>query len=91
MSSSESDSEAKNLTPEEKRDRRKQQLREAQRRFYATHKKKKDDDVIPVSYSPEYIQTYHKNYYQRHKDKLNERSKQRYARMRQDTPPVETA
>jgi hypothetical protein len=65
------------ISPEEKRERRKQQLREAQRRFYATHKKKERTE-IPPSYTGEFLRNYHKTYYQAHKERLNNRAKQRY-------------
>jgi hypothetical protein len=64
------------LSPEEKRERRKQQLREAQRRFYDNHKRKERTE--PVSYNPEYLRNYHKNYYQSNKERLNNQAKQRY-------------
>jgi len=65
------------LSPEEKRERRKQQLREAQRRFYNAHKRKERPET-PVSYNPEYIRTYHKNYYQANKEKIATRAREYY-------------
>lgn len=73
---SETESTKVQLTPEEKRERRKQQLREAQRRFYANHKKKEKGN--PASYDPDYLREYHKNYYQANRDRLNSKAKERY-------------
>ncbi len=65
------------LSPEEKRERRKQQLREAQRRFYNAHKRKERPET-PVSYNPEYLRNYHKNYYQANREKISTRARQYY-------------
>jgi len=65
------------ISPEEKRERRKQQLRESQRRFYNTHKKKEQADP-PVSYNPEYLRNYHKTYYQANKEKIINRARLHY-------------
>ena len=65
------------LSPEEKRERRKQQLREAQRRFYNAHKRKERPET-PVSYNPEHLRAYHKNYYQANKEKIASRARQHY-------------
>lgn len=69
--SSESETE---LTRQEKR---RIQLREAQKRYYATHKKKEKPE-IPASYQVEHLRNYHKSYYEKNKDKINQRAKERY-------------
>jgi hypothetical protein len=64
------------MTPEEKTENRKKQLREAQRRFYNTHKKKERGEA--KSYSPDYLRQYHKDYYQANRERLNQLAKERY-------------
>ena len=75
----------KNLTPEERAARLKQQRLEASRRFYDAHRRKKVEEVkivyppgTPVSYTVDYIREYQKNYYQANRAKLLERANQRY-------------
>jgi hypothetical protein len=64
------------LTPEQKAERRKAQLREAQRRHYNAHKKKERGE--PKSYHPDYIRQYHTTYYQRNRERLRQLAKERY-------------
>ena len=76
----------KNLTPEERAARLRQQRLEASRRFYDAHKRKKPVEEVkieyppgtPVSYTVDYIREYQKNYYQANKAKILEKANQRY-------------
>jgi len=79
----------------DKTEKRKEQLRQAQIRYRQKHLTKKNNEEaqqaviqnepekvkdIPKSYTAEYRQTYYKNYYETHKDKLLTRSKERYVK-----------
>ena len=73
------------LTAEEQLERRKQQLREAQHRFYEKNKDKDKDnkikgtkEEIPKSYNIEHIKAYHKAYYQKKKEIILTKSKDKY-------------
>lgn len=72
------------LTKEEKR---RIQLREAQRRYYDNHKKKQSPSV-PVSYNLDNIRSYHKSYYEKNREAIIARSKDRYYKMKQAVVPV---
>jgi hypothetical protein len=107
---------ARGLTPEEKEERRKHQLRVAQLKFRESHGlvkpkltdeekklRRKDKakmryqekrqqqekaDRVPSSYSVEYQRTYHRTYYENNKDKLLEKSRERYSKKAQDAIKV---
>jgi hypothetical protein len=69
-------------TTPSKEEKRRIQLREAQRRYYNAHKRK--EKKVPSSYDPEHIRTYHKSYYEKNKEMLNARAKERYNQRKQD-------
>ena len=60
-----------------KEQKRRIQLRDAQRRYYNAHKKKEREEV-PPSYQADHIRNYHKSYYEKNKEKLNQKAKERY-------------
>ena len=82
----------KDLTPEERVARLKQQRLEAGRRFYDLHKRKRPVEGsdpanytkieyppgTPISCTVEYIKEYRKKYYQANRDKILARANQRH-------------
>jgi hypothetical protein len=103
------------LTPEEKEERRREQLRVAQLRFRESHglikpkiseeekqqrrkvkakeryaikkqQQEKKPDQVPTSYTVDYQRNYHRSYYEKNKDKLLSRSKNRYFQKKTDDP-----
>jgi hypothetical protein len=80
---------ARNLTEDQKKERRKQQLLTAQKKYKEKKEKvvkEKKEKVVkekkekkePTSYSIDYLREYHKQYYKNNRDTILNRSKARY-------------